>query len=365
MKALILAAGYGTRLKPLTQLIPKCLAPVRGVPLLGIWLDQLISAGVEHIVVNLHYKDQLVRDYVASTPFRDRVTLVYEDTLSGTAGTLINNRHLFSNDVMVIHGDNLCHFNLRDFIAAHYKRPVGTVMTMMTFTTDQPENCGIVALDRAGVVQGFHEKVANPPGDLANGAVYLISQELLDSISNYPDNTTDLSTQVLPHLLGKIFTWHNKDYHRDIGSWPSLLRAQKDYNYLVKKELATRAWHSYWTECQCSKLYQLCNYLLAAKLYRQLHRLALCTLDDMDSIGQRLLHLETHNEPSVDMPSVNAPNIYAIEQSDSRLAAVLSNLVPKSALLLIAEVADSDLSDVDWQSDCLILSRGCHEQPIA
>jgi mannose-1-phosphate guanylyltransferase len=89
---------------------------------------------------------------------------------------------------------------------------------MMTFRTEAPDACGIVELDPEGVVMGFHEKVINPPGNLANGAVYILSPELIHTLATYPHKVSDFSTEVLPHLLGRIYTYETKEYLIDIGS---------------------------------------------------------------------------------------------------------------------------------------------------
>lgn len=96
---------------------------------------------------------------------------------------------------------------------------------MMTFHTKNPKACGIVELDADGVVITFHEKVENPPGNLANGAVYLLEPEVLQWICDRPE-ITDFSTQVLPHFVGRIATWHNEGTHIDIGSIEALRDAQ-------------------------------------------------------------------------------------------------------------------------------------------
>ena len=98
---------------------------------------------------------------------------------------------------------------------------------MMTFECILPKLCGIVELDSTGIVVGFHEKVENPPGKLANAAVYLIEPGILEWLTNNPQ-ITDFSTEVLPHFLGRIATWENKGVHRDIGAIQSLLDAQQD-----------------------------------------------------------------------------------------------------------------------------------------
>src|SRR2546423_14706689 len=92
LKALLVAAGAGTRLRPLTDVLPKCLMPINGKPLLGIWLDMLSAAGASEIIVNLHHHAGLGRDYVARTPYARGVALAHEEALLGTAGTLMRHR---------------------------------------------------------------------------------------------------------------------------------------------------------------------------------------------------------------------------------------------------------------------------------
>lgn len=219
MRALLLAAGHGTRLRPLTNTIPKCLVPIRGRALLQIWLERLTQAGIGPFLVNTHYLPQQVEKFVAASAFRDRVTLVHERNLLGTAGTMIANLDFFQGqDGLVIHADNYCLADLSAFTSAHARRPAHCLMTMMTFRTETPSTCGIVELDTDGVVVGFHEKVANPPGDLANGAVYLLSAELQHMMATQWRDVTDFSTEVLHRLVGRIHTYETTAFFLDIGS---------------------------------------------------------------------------------------------------------------------------------------------------
>src|SRR5882724_474692 len=94
-KALLAAAGTGSRLRPLTDVLPKCLMPINGRPLLGIWLDMLGKARFGDIIVNLHHHAGLVRDYVGRSPHAGAVTLADEAALLGTAGTLMRHRKRF------------------------------------------------------------------------------------------------------------------------------------------------------------------------------------------------------------------------------------------------------------------------------
>lgn len=219
MRAILLAAGFGTRLRPLTNTMPKCLVPIHGQPLLGIWLERLTQAGIGPFLVNTHYLADQVEQFIAASPYRDQVTLVHESTLLGTAGTLMANLDFFQGeDGLLIHADNYCLADFREFMEAHRQRPPQCLMTVMAFRTPTPSSCGILELDDQGVVVGFHEKVANPPGDLASGAIYLLSSEFLVMAGHQLTNTSDFSTQVIPTLVGKIFSYETKSTFIDIGT---------------------------------------------------------------------------------------------------------------------------------------------------
>ncbi len=230
MKAILLAAGLGTRLRPITDHIPKCLVPINGRPLLEYWVLDLAQAGISSLLVNLHYKADLVKRFIEEGDFSIPIKTVFEKKLLMTGGTLLKNQAFFGEQpVMLVHADNLCSCNFREFINSHTSRPNGTEITMMTFTTTSPENCGIVEIDDDGIVRGFYEKVQNPPSRLANAAVYIIDPSIIKFIANLGKKEVDFSTEVLPLYIGKINTWHNDEYHRDIGNIESLLAAQIEF----------------------------------------------------------------------------------------------------------------------------------------
>jgi mannose-1-phosphate guanylyltransferase len=234
LRALLLAAGLGTRLRPLTDSVPKCLVEINGRPLLDYWIELLSDAGIADILVNLHYLPNAVKSYIGKCSYPVNITMAYEERLLGTGGTLLKNSDFFQNGpAMLIHADNLSTFDVQSFIHRYEMRRPGIEITMMTFDTLSPEACGIVQLDDEGVVKAFHEKVRNPPSTLANGAVYVLSPAVLEFLRGLGKKVIDFSTEVLPHFLGRINTYHNGIYHRDIGTVESLLAAQKDYAALV------------------------------------------------------------------------------------------------------------------------------------
>lgn len=219
MRALLLAAGLGTRLRPITNNIPKCLVPIKGKPLLNIWLEQLSNAGVGEFLINTHYLSEQVENFIINSKYKNKTKLIYEKELVGTAGTVIANLDFFKgDDCMLIHADNYCMADLVAFQQAHFKRPTNCIMTMMTFRTADPSSCGIVKIDDYGVVKEFYEKNTLVKGNLANAAVYILSQELLEKLGTDLNDLKDFSTEVINLLIGRIFTYETHETLIDIGT---------------------------------------------------------------------------------------------------------------------------------------------------
>ena len=232
MRALLLAAGIGSRLRPLTSTTPKCLVEIHGRPLLDYWLDLVFEGGIERALLNTHWLADQVRAHVEQSPWRSRIDLVHEDELLGTGGTVLANRDWFGGgSFLVAHADNLTDLDMAGLIAAHDKRPAGCIMTMLAFRTDDPSSCGILELDRENRVIAFHEKVENPPGNLANGAVYVFAPEVIEDVAALGKPIVDLSTEVIPNYLGRILCVETAGYHRDIGNPESLRRAHLEFKH--------------------------------------------------------------------------------------------------------------------------------------
>ena len=227
LKALLLSGGYGKRLEPLTSIWPKCLMPVGGRPLLELWIDSLLEINVNNILVNVHYFSDEVINFLERKKYKNLVTWSYEENLLGTAGTLIKNKDFFEDSqILLAHADNYCTADLSAFYEAHLRRDDNCLMTMMTFETNSPENCGIVLCDDRNIMNGFYEKVSNPPSNHANGAVYLLGTEFLTWLETQGE-VYDFSLDVIPHLIGATQIWKNEDHHIDIGTIENLLAVQQ------------------------------------------------------------------------------------------------------------------------------------------
>lgn len=226
--AVLLAAGLGSRLDPLTRALPKCLMPIGKRPLLDYWLATLRGVGIQRVIVNVHAHTDLVQSYLLRPGYASWVTAALEKDLLGTASTI---RQLApalpQGPVVVAHADNLISCDFAAFVEAHAERTAGTAITMMTFSSPTPTSCGIVEVDDRGVVIHMEEKPVEPASCRANGAVYVFEHEVVRFIAENPD-ISDISTGVIPHFMGRIQSWHNSDLLRDIGSIDQLSKAQFD-----------------------------------------------------------------------------------------------------------------------------------------
>ena len=159
MRSILLSAGYGKRLKPFTNVKPKCLMPINGKPLLEIWLDNLIKYNLGPFLINAHYLHEQVKFFIDNYKHKNKITFVFEPKLMGTAGTLINNIDFYKDiDGLLIHSDNYCLANFNDFIKNHFSRPKKCLFSMMTFRTKKISSSGIVKTDHDNVMIEYAEK---------------------------------------------------------------------------------------------------------------------------------------------------------------------------------------------------------------
>jgi mannose-1-phosphate guanylyltransferase len=224
MKAFLLAAGLGTRLRPLTDITPKCLVEVAGRPMLDIWLDSLAAAGVDEVLLNTHHLADLVSRHVARRSEPPHVRLSHEPVLLGSAGTLLANREFVDGEeeFLVVYADNLTDFDLTRLVDAH--RSGGMAATLSVFHAPRPSECGIVDV-REGRVVGFVEKPANPPSDLANAGMYAFSPGVLDEIRG--PLPRDIGFDLLPALVGRAGVVSIGDsFFLDIGTPAALEQAR-------------------------------------------------------------------------------------------------------------------------------------------
>ena len=230
MKALLLAAGFGSRLGQLTKTSPKPLINVGDTPILDFCLGQLANAGVTDVVINTHYLSDQIETYLETYTAPLKISLSFEEHLLGTAGTL--KKHfdkLATDDFIVMHADNYFSQPLTMFEAEHKKREVGIFGTLGTFETQTPETCGVLVLNPDKTIREFHEKVANPPSNLANAAIYFFTPEIEKSLFELNEQENDISKYLIPKIMNGLFTHNFDGLFVDIGT-PEGLKKARDYD---------------------------------------------------------------------------------------------------------------------------------------
>ena len=173
-KALLLAAGYGKRLRPFTNNKPKCLIEIRGIPLLEYWLKNLEKSGCESVLINTHYLSEQIELFLINRKKSEmKINTIYEKKLLGTGGTFKKNLKYFNDEIgLLIHADNYTNLDLESLINFHKKNKNNTILTMVTFFTNNPKDCGIVEVNNQNILVDFEEKPEMPKSNLANGANY-------------------------------------------------------------------------------------------------------------------------------------------------------------------------------------------------
>lgn len=226
MRAVILAAGPGTRLAPITDVVPKILAPLGGRPLLGHQLAYLARQGVGEVAVNVHHHAEAVREFLDGVDLPVPVRVSVEPELLGTAGALDPLRDFISGPTVVLYGDVLTDADLETLVAAH--TDYGAAATLTYYVSSSLGEKGFMELDDDQRVHAFVEKSDSPPkAGYVNAGLYVVSPVVLD----YVRPGFDFGHDVWPEMLaaGEPLYGHPLDgYVRDIGSPDALERAAAD-----------------------------------------------------------------------------------------------------------------------------------------
>lgn len=268
LKAFLLTAGFGTRLRPLTNKIPKCLLPIADKPLLEIWLEHLYKHRIDEVLINTcrhhekvekfidvgpnvaaHNEAQIAfhmidarrraKGYPKSWP---RVRLFNEADPIGTAETLLQNKNWVDDGraFFILYGDNLTNVNLTKMYAFHCDH--GLPFTLGLFWTSAPAECGIAEVNEKGIVTDFVEKPSEPKSNLAAAGIYIADKRIFDF---FPTERSlsgpfDLGYHVIPNLIGNMKAYFIEDFLIDIGTpesyekaqiqWPQRLAAAQIYS---------------------------------------------------------------------------------------------------------------------------------------
>jgi mannose-1-phosphate guanylyltransferase len=224
MKAFLLAGGLGTRLRPLTDHLPKCLLPIRGTPMLQIWFQLFYQYGIDEVLINVHSHGDAVRRFLERSENGFQVRLFTETTLLGSAGTVLANRDWIRNEgsFWIFYADVLTTTNLDRMLDFHNEH--GQIATIGVYQVPDPSRCGVVQVDRGGIVRKFVEKPIQPKGNLAFTGLMVGTPELLDLI---PDkDCADFGFDVLPCGCGRTAAYRVRDFLIDVGTPENYRKAQ-------------------------------------------------------------------------------------------------------------------------------------------
>jgi mannose-1-phosphate guanylyltransferase len=238
MKAFLLAAGNGTRLRPLTDNVPKCLLPIQGVPLLEIWLRNCKAAGITGVLVNTHAHVEAIRQFAAEQKTGVGMHIVEEPDLLGSAGTLAANREFVAGEesFFVLYADVLTNVDLRRMLAFHTQKRVPA--TLGIYQVPDPSRCGIVTMDENAVISDFIEKPIHPTGNWAFAGVMVAGPALFDFLSDR--RPADLGFDVLPKMIGKMAAYAIAEYLLDIGTITNYHHAQQSWHSPSQLQSAAR-----------------------------------------------------------------------------------------------------------------------------
>jgi mannose-1-phosphate guanylyltransferase len=223
MKAVILAGGFGTRLRPLTYSIPKPLVPLVGKAMIVRMVESLPQS-VDTVVLAVSYMKEALEEHFQSQPCGRKVVVVHEPSPLGTGGAIKNVAQHLDETFIAMNGDCISSLDFRSLIKAH--RQNGGIGTIALWQVDDPTAFGVVELDKAGRVINFQEKPKREEAksDLINAGYYVFEPEILDYIGKGP---VSIEREVFPNILDYGLFGHRFSGHwMDCGTRESFLAAQ-------------------------------------------------------------------------------------------------------------------------------------------
>lgn len=232
LKAMIMAAGVGSRLDPLTQTVPKPLVPVCNRPVIDILLEKLANIGVKDVIANTYYLAEKIIDYCKNNKYGINFDYIKEETLSGTAGGLKKCQYFFNKgeDFLVLSADGLSDADIKRGFDIHKRSGAIATIGIKKIPREEVSHFGVVVTDENGFIKEFQEKPAieDAKSNYINTGIYIFNYEIFKFI---PENTFyDFAKNVFPELLKfhKINTFEINDYWTDIGTLEQYMQSMQD-----------------------------------------------------------------------------------------------------------------------------------------
>lgn len=222
MKAMIMSAGVGSRLDPLTKYIPKPLVPIANRPVMDILFEKLISIGIKDVICNTYYLADKIIERYQNNSFGLNFNYIKEETLSGTAGGVKKCQYFFDENesFLVLSADGLSNADLKKGIEIHKASGAIATIGIKEIPHEEVSHFGVVVTDEDGFITEFQEKpsVEEAKSNFINTGIYIFDYKIFDYI---PENTFyDFAKNVFPQLLEGHFinTFEINEYWTDIGT---------------------------------------------------------------------------------------------------------------------------------------------------
>jgi mannose-1-phosphate guanylyltransferase len=227
MKAVVLVGGEGTRLRPLTETVPKPLLPFMNRPFLHHLLDHLARHGVEEAVLSSSYLESEFSSFLEERAGPPRVVWVTEPQPLGTCGAVAGARHLLDGTFLVVNGDVLTDLDLSALVASHHER--GALATIALAPVDDARPYGLVDREADGRVVAFREKPPDPVPGTINAGTYVLEPSALDGV---PEGVAvSIERETFPELIAAgepVYSFVWPGYWRDLGTPQAYLQAHLD-----------------------------------------------------------------------------------------------------------------------------------------
>ena len=231
MKALIMAAGYGTRLEPLTLAVPKPMVPIVNLPTMQHNIELLKRFGFREVIANIHYYPEQIENYFGDGhSFGMHLSYSYEKELLGTAGGVKRMARLIGvkDTFLILSSDALTDINLKRIIAYHYSKKA--LITIALARVKEVSEFGVVIQDQEGRVTGFQEKPRpeEAKSDLVNAGIYVVEPKILKMI---PEGFYDFGKQLFPKLVEEndsIYGYPMFEYWNDVGGLEKYIQSSYD-----------------------------------------------------------------------------------------------------------------------------------------
>lgn len=230
MKALFLAGGLGTRLRPITNYLPKPMVPILGKPLLERNIENLKRHGVDEIVLSTCYKPHKIKEYFGDgSKLGVKISYISEDVPLGTAGAIKNAEEFFDDTFLVFNADILSDIDISKMIRFHKEK--GALATIAVTRVENPSAYGVIEHDENGFITAFKEKPKpyESSSDLINAGVYIFEPGLLSEIP--AGRPVSIERETYPLLLDKgykLAIYNECSYWLDLGTPKKYLKAHMD-----------------------------------------------------------------------------------------------------------------------------------------